>query len=198
MPMVTRLERRSFIGLGVFTLCGVAGCRPNRMPDSFTCHHCGKVHDGLPLAFSTDAPDHYYGIPESERVRRAVLSSDQCIIDNEHYFARGCLDIRINDSAEIFTWGIWVSLSERNFQRMTELWDKEGRESEPAYFGWLCTRLPGYPDTTNLKTHVHTRPIGQRPFVELEPTEHPLAVEQRTGITLARARQIAENLLHGS
>ncbi|MGW1264432.1 DUF2199 domain-containing protein [Streptomyces drozdowiczii] len=34
--------------------------------------------------------------------------------------------------------------------------------------------------TLNLKTRVHTRPVGDRPFVELEPTDHPLAIEQRT------------------
>jgi hypothetical protein len=43
---------------------------------------------------------------------------------------------------------------------------------------------------------VHTRPVGERPFVELEPTEHPLAVEQRTGITLDRVREIAATVLH--
>ena len=31
---------------------------------------------------------------------------------------------------------------------------------------------------------------------ELEPTGHPLAVEQRTGMTRARVQQIAETLLH--
>jgi hypothetical protein len=35
-----------------------------------------------------------------------------------------------------------------------------------------------------------------RPLVELEPTDHPLAVEQRTGITLGRVQEIAETLLH--
>lgn len=65
------------------------------------------------------------------------------------------------------------------------------------YFGWLTTELAPYsPSTTNLKTHVHTRSLGQRPFIELEPTDHPLAVEQRTGITMDRVREIAEAVLH--
>jgi hypothetical protein len=33
-------------------------------------------------------------------------------------------------------------------------------------------------------------------FFELEPTDHPLAVEQRTGITRARVQQFTELLLH--
>ena len=148
------------------------------------------------MSFGADAPLHYYGVPEHEREQRTLLSSDQCIIDDEHYFVRGCLDIPIHDSAEVFRWGVWVSLSEQNFRRMSELWDAPGRESEPPFFGWLCTRLPGYPDTTKFKTHVHTRPLGERPFIQLEATEHPLAVEQRSGISIARVREIGESLLH--
>jgi hypothetical protein len=98
----------------------------------------------------------------------------------------------------VFTWGVWVSLSLENFERMLELWETPGRESEPPYFGWLSTALPCYPDTLNLKTHVHTRPVGERPFIELEPTDHPLAVEQRNGITMARVREIVECALHES
>ena len=30
------------------------------------------------------------------------------------------------------------------------------------------------------------------PYVELEPTEHPLAIEQRNGITLERVKEIEE------
>jgi hypothetical protein len=148
------------------------------------------------MSFGADAPVHYYGVPEQKRGQRTLLSFDQCVIDDEHYFVRGCLDIPIHGSAEVFRWGVWVSLSAQSFHRMSELWDMPGRESEPPFFGWLCTRLPGYPDTTTLKTHVHTRPVGERPFIELEPTEHPLAVEQRFGISLVRAREIGESLLH--
>ena len=127
---------------------------------------------------------------------RAVLTSDQCIIDGQYHFVRGCLDIPIHGSNEIFSWGVWVSLHEKRFRRMCELWKKRGRETEPPYFGWLCTELPFYPKTTGLKTNVHTRPLGERPSIELEPTDHPLAVEQRTGISLDRAREMAEALLH--
>lgn len=30
------------------------------------------------------------------------------------------------------------------------------------------------------------------PYVELEPTDHPLAIEQRNGITLDRVKEIEE------
>ena len=51
-------------------------------------------------------------------------------------------------------------------------------------------------ETLNLKTEVHTEPVGTRPHVVLEPTDHPLSVEQRSGITVRRVPEIAELLLH--
>ncbi|WP_435975357.1 DUF2199 domain-containing protein [Streptomyces sp. Qhu_M48] len=126
-----------------------------------------------------------------------LLSSDQCVVQAQHYFVKGLIEIPVIGSDEVFSWGVWVSLSRDNFSRAADLWDRPGREAEDPYFGWLTTDLPVYPPTTlNLKTHLHTRPVGERPCVELEPTDHPLAVEQRTGITLDRVREIAAAVFH--
>ncbi|MEU3481942.1 DUF2199 domain-containing protein [Streptomyces sp. NPDC033753] len=85
-----------------------------------------------------------------------------------------------------------VSLSRESCSRAADLWDRPGREEEKPQFGRLTTDLPVCsPTTLNLKTNVHTRPIGERPYVELEPTDHPLTVEQRTGIIQDRVRAIA-------
>lgn len=161
------------------------------------CRRCDEVHADLPMHYGAAAPLAWYGVPERQRRKRCALSSDQCVIDDEHFFIVGNLEIPVEGVAELFSWDVWVSLSAANFARATRLWTTPGRESEPPYFGWLSTALPGYPDTINLKTHVHTREVGRRPRVELKPTDHPLAVEQRTGITLARVREIAELVLHG-
>lgn len=138
-----------------------------------------------------------YWTPEMADASDSVLSSDQCVIEGEHFFVHSLIEIPIIDTAETFTWGVWVSLSRDSFARMSQLWETPGRESEPPYFGWLSSDLPTYePTTLNLKTNLHTRPVGLRPAVELEPTGHPLAVEQRTGITRARVQELAELLLH--
>jgi hypothetical protein len=47
-----------------------------------------------------------------------------------------------------------------------------------------------------LKTRVHSRNVGMAPYIELEPTEHPLAVEQRRGISPNRVWEIAELMQH--
>ena len=63
-----------------------------------------------------------------------------------------------------------MSLSRDNFRRMLVHWTT-GREREPAYFRWLSTEIPAHPvQTFNLKTGVHTEPVGTRPHIVLEPT----------------------------
>jgi hypothetical protein len=170
------------------------------MPDhagdgGFDCGGCGERHPGLPLAYGTDAPAYW-----DERWARdpdSVLDQEVCVVGGEHYFLRGRIVLPVLDTGEEFEWGVWVSLSETSFARVAELWDDPARVDAPPYFGWLSTELPLYqPSTLNLKTMVHSQPVGVRPTIEVEPTDHPLAVEQRTGITRARVQQIAERLLH--
>ncbi|MET9604869.1 DUF2199 domain-containing protein [Streptomyces sp. NPDC006512] len=161
----------------------------------FSCSRCGDHHAELPTSYSTMAPDAWE--PAFESDPGSMLSSDQCVIKGRHFFVRGLIEIPVIGGGDVFTWGVWVSLSKDNFSRALELWNTPGREAEQPYFGWLSTELALYTrPTTNLKTTAHTRPVGRRPSIELEPTDHPLAVEQRTGITWERMRDIAMAVLH--
>lgn len=160
----------------------------------FTCSCCGAHHDELPLAYGADAPVPW--TPEVAAAQGSELGTDQCVINGEHFFIRGVIPIPVLDAGETFEWGAWVSVSGANAVDIAQKWEREGREDSDPYFGWLSTELPSYPSTLNLKTNLHTRPVGRRSVIELEPTDHPLAVEQRTGITMARVQELAEQLLH--
>ncbi len=157
----------------------------------FVCATCGTFHAELPMCYGVPAPDYWEILPAEEREQRGEMNTDLCIIDHTDFFVRGHLEIPVQDSEEVFIYAVWVSLSEKNFARTLELWEKPEREKEPPYFGWLSTSLPGYPETLNLKTMVHTRAVGVVPFIELEPTDHPLAIEQRQGISRDRIQEIA-------
>lgn len=161
----------------------------------YVCRGCGEGHEGLPFSYAAEAPTYWNEAFQSDE--RSVLESETCIVQAQHYFVRARLVIPVLDAQEDFEWGVWVSLSRDNFSRVLDKWTTPGREQEPAYFGWLSTQLPVYPaETLNLKTELHTEPVGTRPHVLLEPTDHPLAVEQRSGITTDRVQEIAEILLH--
>lgn len=157
---------------------------------SFRCTVCGEVHDELP-DIGSDRPDHYWGVPETEREGRIELTSDTCVIDGEAFFIRGVIHIPIHDHPESFGFGVWVSQKRENFDAYVRQPDSD--EIGP-FFGWLCTRIDYYPiDTSMLKTMAHFRGDGLRPEIELEPTDHPLAVDQRDGITLRKALEIVHH-----
>ena len=164
---------------------------------SYVCRTCETEHHDLPLCLGPDAPASWEAIPINERPRRGTLTDDLCEIDAHFFFVRGRIDIPIVGSDQVFAWLTWSSLSESTFRRTKDLWVVSGREHEPPYFGWLNSALPGYPNTLNLKLLVHTRPVGERPRFELEPTDHPLAAEQRGGISWQRVHDIAYKLSEG-
>jgi hypothetical protein len=94
----------------------------------------------------------------------------------------------------LVSWSVWVCISKQSFDLIVDLWDEDVRSNRDPLFGRLCNSIPVYPQTYSLKTHLHLRDSGIRPFIELEPTDHPLAIEQREGITLQRVEQIAASV----
>lgn len=162
---------------------------------AFQCSSCGQTHEGIP-SFGWDYPLQFLEVPKDQRARRCFLTSDTCVIDDEFFFIRGCLEIPVIGDRNPFSWGVWTSLSAKHFRHFEELLDDTKRSHHGPFFGWLCSHIRLYPETLNLKTMVHLRDNGIRPFVELEPTGHPLALEQRTGITLDRVQEIYESMIH--
>ena len=162
---------------------------------SFRCSCCREIHEGSP-SFGFRAPDPYLEQPREVQAAGA-LSSDLCWYEDEyggHYFIRVCLEVPIHGVAEPFLWGVWVSLSKHNFERYVVTYDEP--DTLDRYFGWLCNYLPYYENTYALKTRVHPRAEGNRPYIELEDSEHPLAVDFHRGISLSRAQEIAERVMH--
>ena len=111
--------------------------------------------------------------------------------DGRQIFVRGCLEIPIIGQDEVFIWGVWTSVSAKSFARIEELWSSPVPEDEPPLFGWFCNNIPNYPECLHLQAHLHLRNDGLRPAIELRPSEHPLFLEQRDGITLRQVEEIA-------
>lgn len=163
---------------------------------AFKCHTCAETHVGMPT-FGAARPLSYYAVPEEERESRCRCGSDTCVIDEEFFFVRGCIEIPVHGYGDPFVWGVWVSLSKDNFEKWSAAFEESRRSHIGPFFGWLDAMLKPYPETANLKTRVHLRNDGVRPFIELEPTDHPLAVEQRTGIDVTRVSEIYSIMVHG-
>ena len=155
---------------------------------SYRCATCGEFHNDLPDV-GIDKPDYYWEVPAAERAERVEITSDTCIVDDEHFFIRGVVEIPILESARTFGFGVWVSQKRENFQTYLDNFDSN---QIGPFFGWLSNRIAFYEDDTLLlKTMAHFRGAGMRPTIELEATEHQLSKDQTNGITMEKAWDIA-------
>ena len=157
----------------------------------YKCATCDLWHEGIPT-FGAEAPLHYYQVPAEERGQRCLLGTDDCVIDEKFFFIRGCLDIPVTGAQQPFSWGVWISQGQDSFNEFVRYFGEAKRSHIGPFFGWLSAELPSslYPSTLNLKTRAHFRDNGLRPYIELEPTDHPLAMEQRNGIAVSRVVEI--------
>lgn len=170
--------------------------RWRRLHDStWRCPCCGEQPGGV-FDLACGKPEQWPGsedkVPNAEaRTSNHFLSEDFCVLDGEHFFVRCVLEIPILGSGgEFFAYGVWSTLSAKNFCVYLDTFDSGDQEDLGPWFGWFSNRLKGYDDTLNLKCQVHPRPGRQRPWIELERTDHPLAVEQAEGITFDRLLEI--------
>jgi len=173
----------------------------------FTCVDCGEVHHGSP-SFSYEYPTFYYDVPEQDRANRIIASDDLCRISpalddpdgTVFYFLRVTLSIPIIGAHDPFTWGVWVSQSKASFDQYLDSVSQD--QSGLASFGWLAVTLPYYSSSApeaplvNLECNVPWGNKGQRPDIILWDSNHPLAVDQRNGITWDKAVKIATLMAH--
>ena len=138
------------------------------------------------------APDPYLALSEEEKQAKATLTSDTCIIRHDtqtDYFIRTVLLVPVTGREEPFLWGVWVSLSQQNFERYIDTWDSH--DESDVYTGYLCNQLPGYMDTLFLKATVH--PSKETcPLLRLERGGHPLAEQQYEGMSVEVARNLVQ------
>lgn len=156
---------------------------------SFVCSVCGETHDGLP-ALTLKRPDYWLTLtPEQQAEGKA--DDGLCVTPDGHFFVRCVLVIPLLDGPErTLEFGPWSSLSEDNFWRYVGTFKDPDQSELGDMSGWLSNEVRGFPGSLNLKCRVCPQDNDQRPLVQLEPTDHPLAVAQREGISFARALKL--------
>lgn len=137
-----------------------------------------------------EAPDSWIEAPASARAQ-GVLSRDQCYLpwdDRGYTFIRGHVVLPVLDRPdESFVWSVWSvwsTLAPEDMETVEEHWDVPRRGDMPAMDGRLANVLPYEATTLGLSLRVHNLEPGAVPhFTFADDVQHPLADEQRHGIT---------------
>jgi hypothetical protein len=164
----------------------------------FDCRVCGQRHSTLPLSFSYWAPLAVAAIPPGQINKRVVITPEQCVIDDLHFYLRGRMLVPIHGCEESFVWGVWAQVSTKNFYGAYKHWSTPGREHDPTFKGRLANDLSIFGNPAGIPLEVHTQAVGRRPHFVVSSTSYPIGRDQRMGITLDRAEEIAATLLHST
>jgi hypothetical protein len=156
------------------------------MVPSYPCPICGEVHVEIPRVIA-EYPDAYRALSEDEREVRATLTSDTCVIDHEEFFIRALIALPITGTGAALQFDVWLTQSRTSFLRYVESLGEEAHDA----VGQLATTLGCYQRPTLMMSAVaRFRGQRQRPVLALDSIDHPLANDQRDGITLARAWEL--------
>lgn len=162
------------------------------------CSNCDEEHDIAQMALVYKEPIQWHWISDADRAA-SELTPDLCIIrsaPDTWYFIRGVLSIPIQNSTNVYEWGVWTSLSEQSYNEVVAHWDDPARIHTGPHVGYFSNKLPYYPDTLSMIARVHHREPSFRPWVELKPVDHPLSIHQREGISTEELQKIIALIYH--
>ncbi len=153
------------------------------------------------MVFGPAAPEPWILASDAERAA-GELTPDTCFLPHDDgsigFFLRGHLEIPVREAEEPFRWSVWVALGEADMASQARHWEDPGRAEMAPMPAHLASRLPYPSPTTSLAVRVHTRAPGVVPRIEVVPgVDHPLAHEQRQGITMHRVAELNRDLLAG-
>nr|WP_255263750.1 DUF2199 domain-containing protein [Pseudomonas aegrilactucae] len=157
------------------------------------CSQCSVDHPLEALELAYRRPDAAAQLTPAEREHSVQGSNDWCVIDGQRFFLRGVLPLALLEANDEYCIGAWVEVDPEAFERVCELWDEDGRDQAP-FAARLANRIHGQADTLGLEARLQLSAPGQRPRIYLPADSHPLAVEQRDGITLHRAHEYSAQI----
>ena len=165
--------------------------------EDFKCPQCGQIHSGWP-ALTFDSPSPFYDLTDEEKNNIAEIGTDFCIINHPEQtdrFIRVTMTQKVNNSEENLDYGIWVSLSEENFNDYYNNFDNDTHEMQ--YFGWICSRIPDYDSCESIPTTVITQKGNQRPKIfPHENFNHNLVKDFYEGISAHEAQRRVDEMLN--
>jgi len=173
--------------------------RRKNKSSEYKCSECGKEHLEWP-ALAFNSPVNYHNLSDREKDEIGKLDSDFCEIryeDQTDQFIRVMLTQKVKDACETLEYGLWISLSEKNYLDYKDNFNNPNHET--GYFGWLCSNIPEYGDTSSIPCDVMTKKGNERPEIfPHEDFDHPFVRDYYDGISkqhaLKRINEMLKNI----
>ncbi len=163
---------------------------------SYICSSCGKEHAGLPTDWGFKLPDVVFSLSYLDKYRRSRSNADLCTLDESRYFLRGLLPVPLSGQDDEFSWGIWVEIDKPIHDLYLSHYNDDLSGEHPA-LGFIANAIPAFSGLGSEPVEIRFSDAKSRPSFYLLPSSaHPLAAEQRSGISPHRHHQYLEACGH--
>lgn len=134
-------------------------------------------------------PEDVAKLSVDDRARLVRANDDLCVVDGKRFFVRALLPLPVESREHPYCIGLWVEVTEAAFRRIYELWESNEQVLEPSFAAQIANEIPIVSGSLGLRAELRLTGPTTRPDVFLEPSEHPLYVEQARGIDEHRASE---------
>ena len=162
----------------------------------FVCSVCGAFHAERMLDIRFGLPDSIHNLNDGDRERRAWIADDFAVLDDSRFYVRGLLEIPIPELEARFGYGVWLEVEQADFAEVLEHWQDPEQSAFAPTPGLLANEVAPYVATNGLPARLQPISADLLPTVELMDSTHPLALDQRRGISAPESDRLAATVLH--
>lgn len=153
------------------------------------CSVCGQDHPVDELELTYRRPDEAAAMSEEERAEKVQENLDLCVIEESRFFVRGLLPLSVVGRDRPYNLGIWVEISQADFEVVYALWDDPEQSKHSPMAAAIANDIHGLPATSGLAAALQLTGPTTRPEIHVLESSHALYCEQHQGITEHRAHE---------
>ncbi|MCJ8319516.1 MAG: DUF2199 domain-containing protein [Colwellia sp.] len=131
-------------------------------------------------------PDEIFSLSKKDMEERAEGSTDLYILDDNRFFVRGLLPLPIENQND-YCLGAWAEVSEKDFERIEDLWDTDVGADEPRIKAILSNSMPYTLSNGLTELEIQLQDSKSRPLFYVTSKSCTLYDEQSNGISSHRA-----------
>lgn len=156
------------------------------MSELIKCSCCDKMLPANQMELTFGLPDEIFSLSKKDMEERAEGSTDLYILDDNRFFVRGLLPLPIENQND-YCLGAWAEVSEKDFERIEDLWDTDVGADEPRIKAILSNSMPYTLSNGLTELEIQLQDSKSRPLFYVTSKSCTLYDEQSNGISSHRA-----------
>ena len=156
------------------------------MAEFVKCSCCGEMVPPTDIEISFRLPDEVAALSQDEQKQRVEATKSLCVLDEQRFFVRGLIPLKIIDVDDEYCIGAWVEVSADDFETINDLWEDDDCDRHEPFVGHIANEVPYSKQSMGCLVKVLLM-VQTVPHFIIADDKCTLFAEQASGITAHRA-----------